>query len=428
MFDGIGSVTIHASPDPQSGAYNHPFQEHDMIRWIRNVSLPLAAATFFACNQGDRVSQTESDGRTGSASIRLPALPSNYLAKTSASAKAIFSLSITGPSMQPIQKSWVLSSDTASTFTVTGIPVGYLRLFSGRLLKISSKGDTVEAHFGSDTARIVSDTVAQVRLRLNKSGLGAADVCVEVEGWATDSSCVKIKPAPFNLTGCYSVLISKSDSLGFLLAPELAKLSLTQSDTLVHAILKWSSGRVDSAKGIFSPQMTLFLGPWNGTDTAVHNGSFYLKAGFSQDRSFGGDLTLDNQRSYQMISGVPTSCDASDGEPRACYSVSRELRTAPTESGRLILRATKVGSWGYFQWNGIYSIIYPTPMTGSNLDTARVQLRVEDAKTPQNIAEYNLQLRPRGTAEGYIYAAPEDTAQIGRWRATRSACTTQEPI
>jgi len=181
-----------------------------MIRKRLLFGLAMAAFSLSACDQADKSPvQADPHGGQGSARIALPKLPAGYLAAQGQ--QAWFSLIISGQGMSPLTRTWIVGPDAPPPLSVDGIPAG-LRSFRGRLIRIDSAGgDTTVTHEGVDSAWIQRDSVAEVHLFLSQLGsVGSAHVCVEVEGWASDSACVQPPPPPIgSVSGCYALAVSK---------------------------------------------------------------------------------------------------------------------------------------------------------------------------------------------------------------------------
>jgi hypothetical protein len=237
-----------------------------MIRKILMIGTSLAALGLSGCDRQDRSpTQPDEKGLTGSARVALPSLPAGYLADSTQT--AWFSLSITGPGMTPILKSWTLSPNHSEPVLVQGIPAG-MRNFYGRLVRVDpGKGDTTITHVGTDSAYIQSGAVAEVHLYLKAAGSGSAHVCVEVEGWPADPTCI-VPPPVINVAGCYSLRVINSNAARGQDTLE-ARLRITQSDTSLQAWVTWASGQTDSTIGAILFGETVYVG-WGAAGSAFH--------------------------------------------------------------------------------------------------------------------------------------------------------------
>lgn len=226
-----------------------------MIRKWLALGITMAIG-LIACDKEDR-SPVQPDGKEGkgSANIALPKLPAGYLADSGQ--KALFSLTITGSGMDPIMKSWYLYPDRSQSLLVEGIPVGE-RHFYGRLIRIDAKtGDTTVTHEGSDSAFIERGAVTDVHLYLRAGGYGSAHLCVEVEGWPADPTCIPPPPPLPIVEGCYQVQVKPNGSDSML----TAWLRVVQKDTGFLSYLTWATGEVDTASGRpFSSGPTAYFG------------------------------------------------------------------------------------------------------------------------------------------------------------------------
>ena len=159
------------------------------------------------------------------------------------------------------------------------------------------------------TARKSSGTsVAEVALYLRKKGsTGAAEVCVEVEGWPSDSTCIKRPTFPItDVAGCWQVTVRPYfDTHDSIL--RVGRLGITQRDTALTGTITWASGQVERAPGVYYPTATglvIFGREFNG-------GGFYLKAYFD---TTGVELQgnyRDSARIYEGgVRAVRIGCDS----------------------------------------------------------------------------------------------------------------------
>src|SRR5690606_2459543 len=249
-----------------------------MIKPFRLIAIALAAFGLFACDQSEKPSGPAAAGEgTGSARLKLPSIPAGYLPDSSldSSGQAVFLLTITGPGMDPIHSSWYLTPGQTEPVVINDIPVGWPRTFTGRLLWMSGRGDTAVTHEGKDSVAISGNAVAEVSLYLRKIGSrGAAEVCVQVEGWPADSTCLKRPTYPFrDASGCWRLAIDTvvggKDSL------YRGTLRIIQKDSTLIGEIIWDAGRRESATG----------GVYGGNTGMVRLGgatghSYYIKAYF----------------------------------------------------------------------------------------------------------------------------------------------------
>jgi hypothetical protein len=338
-----------------------------MNRIFKAVGFALASFGLFACNQPDKIAApgtgTHSQTGKGSAHVRLPSIPADYLAKSAAGSpvKALFALTITGDGMAPIYQSWVLTPGQPQSAYIGDIPVGY-RVFYGRLIKLDTAfGDTSVTHEGSDSAWIERDSITDVNLFLRKAGGGAAHVCVEVEGWPTDSTCYK-PPIPQypRFGGCWNLSVLKKGATPKQDTVFKAKLSIQQRDSIVSGVLTWNSGARDTARGqIYGTTILL--------ENSSNNGQFTLKADLVQ-------IVVDTLNPIELrgwfdsrtrnISGAATGsrapCDTIVQPPivpgidsnAVCWAVWQQLNNGAYHTGSLYLVRTDSAAWGALNWTG----------------------------------------------------------------------------
>ena len=341
-----------------------------MNRIFRAVGFAVAAFGLFACNQPDKIAApgtgTHSQTGKGSAHVRLPTVPAEYLAKSTAGsqAKALFALTISGDGMAPIYQSWVLTPGQPQSAYIGDIPVGY-RVFYGRLIKLDTAfGDTSVTHEGSDSAWIERDSITDVNLFLHKAGGGTAHVCVEVEGWPTDSSCYK-PPIPQypRFDGCWNLSILKKGVTSKQDTVFKAKLSIQQWDSAVSAVITWNSGARDSAWGrIYGSTILL--------ENGNNKGEFTLKADlvrsvvdtlnpielrgwfFSMTRRIDGEATGSRAPCDTVIDPIDTVFVPGIDSNAVCWSVFQRLNNGAYHNGTLYLVRTDSATWGSLHWSG----------------------------------------------------------------------------
>lgn len=277
---------------------------------FRTMALTVAAFGIFACNRMDKPSEpSPSSEATGSARIRLPTLPMGFVPDSSldSNGSMIFQLTVTGAGMSPIHSSWNLNPGKTEKVVLTDIPVGWPRVFSGRLIWMSARGDSSVTHEGVDSAEISRDKIAEVALYLRKKGsTGTAEVCVEVEGWPSDSTCIKRPSFPItDVAGCWQVTVRRyygtHDSV-----LRTGRLSIAQRDTALKGTITWASGQVEYAPGVYYPVSTgLVIFGHKGV------GSYYLKAYFdSNGVALAGDYR-DSARIFEgSLRATRMGCDS----------------------------------------------------------------------------------------------------------------------
>lgn len=282
---------------------------------FRVMGLSVAAFGMFACNQVEKPSgPSASREATGSARIRLPTLPIGFVPDSSldSNGSMLFQLTVTGPGMSPIRASWDLEPGRAEKVLLSDIPVGWPRVFSGRLLWKSAWGDSSVTHEGVDSAEISSDKVAEVALYLRKKGsTGAAEICVDVEGWPSDTTCIRRPTLPIrDAAGCWQLTVRRFFETHDRLL-RTGKIEITRQDTVLTGTITWASGQVERAPGIYTPAGTgLVLFGHEGA------GDFYLKAYFDSN---GIELQGDYRDRARTVEGglraTRIGCDSTSPPP-----------------------------------------------------------------------------------------------------------------
>lgn len=398
------------------------------------LGFALAAFGLSGCNQADKSPvQADPHGSKGSARIALPKLPAGYLA--AAGQRAWFSLVISGQGMAPMTRSWIVGPDAPPPLEVDGIPVG-LRSFYGRLIRIdSSGGDTTVTHEGVDSAWIQRDSVAEVHLYLRQLGsVGSAHVCVEVEGWASDTSCVAPPPppppVPGGLFGCYALVVSKPGPIPGKDTLFKGALRIMQTDSLVFGTVTWNSGVTDSASGIYLGGSSIHLGTGRFSDFS-----------FQAQIDSAGRLTGYFYDSLRFIMGnaqaTPASCypDTTVTPPpppppvqRICFAFSQAQSDGKTVTGRVGFEAHGDYANTYTHWNGFGSEAGVTSLLMGSLDSAGLVIwpfSPPSGMFPKNLgvdsAEYEVTLTG-ATGQGKIMKLNAPTRALGTWTGSRAVC------
>jgi hypothetical protein len=395
---------------------------------VRMSFLTLAAFGLFACNQ-ERIAEPAGSKHgkaiTGAARIALPALPKEYLSDSGGAEAAWFALTVSGAGMESIRKTWALKPGHSESLHLDGIPVG-LRSFHGALLKISA-GDTVITHEGGDSAWIERDSVAEVHLYLRRAGGGSARVCVEVEGWPADPSCIKPPIIPvIDYHGCWRITVQQH---GVPPAADTffdAQLSFRQNDSLLTAVVTWAGGAQDSASGYVINDGTVYIG--------YQGGAFTFKGGADSTGTYlRGHLRSPGRGVYGPITGKHGACAAPGTPPQpilwqTCYNTVRTLTGQAPLAGRLVLRFYDgIVLHGGFHWSGLPGYGADAGgSAGSPSGTFEVDLRVfGQSGTPEQGSEwvYSMNLEPVGPTLGTIFGVTFDTLKpVGTWTAERSQC------
>lgn len=394
------------------------------IRALALMGLALSTLGLSACNQEEKSPVRPNVEGKGSARIALPALPKGYLVLPGA--QALFALTVSGEGMDPIRRSWVLKEGFAPAVTLDGIPAGHARIFEGRLVRIDTAGgDTIVTHEGVETAWISRDSTAEVRLYLRAGGNGKAHVCVEVEGWPVDPSCIQPPDTTgLFIGGCWNLTVNKP-------GPKIdtlfkGRLQVDQSGNFFSVRLTWESGAVDSTTGEVYPDGVAYFGPGL-------SGDFLFK---SLPDSV-GDLFGWFDDPGRGISGyaraVRASCDTVSPPTyiRACFNFKQTLVQGKSGSGRIGFESWGEGWVGtYFHWDGFkpeYAI--GNPIYGSIGDSALVYVGAHPpagmfpTKMKIDSVGYmmNLQL---GIGSGSLHqiGGINDGIHLGDWSGHRTEC------
>lgn len=160
-----------------------------MSKHLRAVLIGLVLGTFglFSCSDRSLTASASDDsmGGFGKAVIQLPDLSSSALSKLPIGVDTnALTLLIVAPDMDTMKYSWPVTSLKGQKVEIDGIPSGANRYFEGFLTNKSG----ILTHTGKVAVRIIAGQNVPVNLKL--SGLGGADVCIEIEGYP--SSCNSI--------------------------------------------------------------------------------------------------------------------------------------------------------------------------------------------------------------------------------------------
>jgi hypothetical protein len=412
-----------------------------MIPKLHALGFALAAFGLFACNQEDKIvvpTHTGGGEGTGSARVALPAIPADFLLKAGAGTKALFALTVSGEGMAPIHKTWTLTSGAQTPVYVNDIPAGKVRVFHGQLVKLdSAMNDTSVTHEGSDSAWIDRDSVTEVHLYLRKAGGGSAHVCVDVEGWPSDSSCIRppINNLP-NVAGCWNLSITKRGATPKQDSIFKAKLRIDQWDTSLFATVTWNSGARDSSTGIlFPPTMMYFgyYGPGNFRMKGMLDSTTSLYTGYFNDslRGIYGDFTASRTACDTLIDTLPT-----DTLIRVCYGVSQILTHGKSGAGRLTLESNGTFVWGAFHWTGFPSMAVSPSLQKGRIDEDTTILDLHafppkgmmDSTVKNDTLSYRVTAMPYGTAGSIFQLAPKGALPAGSWKITRGGCTEKDNL
>jgi hypothetical protein len=423
-----------------------------MIGIFRTLALTVAAFGLFACNQTDKPSgPAPSSEATGSARIRLPSLPVGFQPDSTldSNGNMIFQLTVTGAGMTPIRASWNLIPGHVEKVMLTDIPIGWPRVFTGRLIWRSAWGDSTVTHEGVDSAEISWDKIADVALYLRKIGsTGAAEVCVEVEGWHGDASCIKQPPFPIiDVSGCWQVAVRRVfDDWDTIL--RVGTLRIIQKDTALYGTITWASGQVENAPGVYYPGST-------GLVKFGHEGMgmFYLKAYFD---TIGAALIGDYRDSARTIEGgmhaFRIGCDSTWVPPEdttvvppvdstlECYRTVQSFDDTTRgiyQTGLMLLKRDGGRTRrGWVKWDGYAEMRLTGAIDDSPADSQTIEF---NGYAPAGMADssrngerfyYQGSYDPakKRTIGGEFFRGTNRRNLLGSWKAAPVACRAQDSL
>jgi hypothetical protein len=255
------------------------------VAFMKKFAALLLFALFLVCSNkspsGGMTAVTGQDGQFGTCVVALPKIA---LAKTTAE-KFIFDLTITGPTMEPMQRSWILSgADTQAV--INKIPPGELRIFTGTLTG-SLQGVT---HVGADTVEIIAGKTAYVNLVLRKMGNAVVNVIIEDGGTPGMSGCYAFQGRIDTTTFNNTILQILTDST----APQMLGY-LRENGAMI--------GKV------YGPQPST-SGPVFWTISLPTSGLFTMRT-YGDRMGYKGIIyrSRDTLRTVGFASGPPASCD-----------------------------------------------------------------------------------------------------------------------
>ncbi len=153
-----------------------------MSKHLRAIVLGLVLGTFglFSCSDRSLTASASDDtmGGFGKAVVQLPDLSSSALSKLPVGVDTnALTLLIVASDMDTMKYSWPVTSLRGQKVEIDGIPSGANRYFEGFLTNKAG----VLTHSGKVSVRIIAGQNVPVNLKL--SGVGGADVCIEIEGY-----------------------------------------------------------------------------------------------------------------------------------------------------------------------------------------------------------------------------------------------------
>jgi hypothetical protein len=157
-----------------------------MSKHLRSIvaGLVFGSLALFSCSEKSPTASITENSPTevGKAVVRLPDLSPKSLQKLPAgvSDSNALTLLIVAANMDTIKYSWPVFTLKGQQVVIEGIPAGKNRFFEGFL---TAGGDLT--HSGKVAVNIIAGQEVPVTLKL--TGVGSADVCIEIEGYP--SSC-----------------------------------------------------------------------------------------------------------------------------------------------------------------------------------------------------------------------------------------------
>lgn len=299
--------------------------------WLTH-GISLAVLGLAACNRGDKApTQPGIQAGTGSARVELPAMPPGFLADSSQ--KALFALDIVGPDRDTLRRSaYILPGEPSHPLIVAGVPAG-VNIFYGRLYRVDSSGRKAElTHVGQDSAEINPGREAQVRLFLRQYA-GSAKVCVQVEGWPSDSTCLPPPPpkppAVASIFGCWSLQVAKAGAKPGEDPTLQGHLIIVQRDSMYSAELTWASGRVDTASALYRPGLPLAYFGEGG------HGGFRFKAHLDSANEMYGPFVDTALHIDAQARAVRSVCATDTGANKRCLDFKQFQDDGKIVYGRL---------------------------------------------------------------------------------------------
>jgi hypothetical protein len=328
-----------------------------MFRKYRHISLALAVLATFACNhQESSPTQVEEKNQTGTARMAMPKLPVTYLADSNQT--AFFVLTIEGENMMRIQRTWNLATVKSKELTIDAIPAG-MQHFHGELIRIDlNSGDSSVTHQGDDSVAIVPFGISDVHLYLKSKNSGTAHICVEVEGWPSESSCngssnppalpppalpLDPKKDPF---GCWTITVQLNPEKPDPDSVLQGRLSIVQIDSNWMGEFTWSDGSKDTALAPLELLRGGVLYFGNGV------GSLVFKATKLSDSAWSGTFLLERLGIMGNAVANRTFCEDVMDDNHACFHFS-QVQDSSDIYGRIAIAKTRNEVKFYVSWSGL---------------------------------------------------------------------------
>jgi len=305
-----------------------------------------------------------------------------------------------------------------------------LNRFIGRIFRLDPvSGKAEETHVGMDSAFIDAGGTAQIRLVLRRF-TGSADICIEVEGWASDSSCLPPPPPPIDtsLAGCYVLNVLKTGTTPGHDTLTTASLHISQYDSTMKATVRWNSGQVDSASGYLNANGTFFFGyggPSNFQFTGAQSAIGDTLVGWFNDslRHIMGSARAN------LTSCLPETTIVEPEPIKVCFNFTQSKANGKTDTGRVGIEDN--GAWAnvYTHWNGFGSAYsYDSKRIGSLDSSGFVEwhLHPPAGMFPDNLhidsAAYSLTIQGTHGDGKIVKFLPQPKKELGSLLANRVAC------
>lgn len=247
------------------------------VAGLVSVSLLL-----LSCDKSPSAPVSGNSGSFGSAVVKLPDLSSGALSKSSAIIDSnSLTLLIVASNMDTIKHSWSVSSLKGQTVKIDGIPSGDNRCFEGFLTNKSG----VLTHSGKVTVKIIAGQYVPVYLKL--SGVGGADVCIEIEGYPSScnsndsiyvNTCLKGNTPTDTLTGTIQLNIIGGKSSGqFTLADSKEKTTyifyrpVQIHDSVIQTVVINSSNKKNQALNMVINSRSEIVYAYLSTDSIIYS-------------------------------------------------------------------------------------------------------------------------------------------------------------
>jgi hypothetical protein len=279
------------------------------------------------------------------------------------------------------------------------------------------------------------NSIVDVTLRLLRVDDGSARVCVDIEDWPKNPACPQPPPPPKPtvFSGCWKLIVTKTNALPGTDPVEAGILTITQQDSNLTGKIVWKSGARDSSRG-----HVRYDGRYAYFDDSVSPGSFYIKSVIDSGRTgLYGHISSVSRNLYGDFKAARTACDAVhpvDPLPtKVCYDVSRKFLSDEIKiPGRLVMETLGRSVVGVFRWQGSA----PERVSGTSDPSQNGVYHVDLAYVPPPIQGTDSPLLYSGNysdppteAYGSIVSlgnAPPTT--LGYWQGFPSVCSAKDSL